>query len=106
MKFKKPVKNTTDNLVKLSSHDKIIFSYFQGDFTLLCTGFQIKINQPLVVHVIVLPTDLLPFLRIPEFLRANPLKFDLLHHKMAFFALQGLLPDYESILCERVYNVL
>ena len=45
-------------------------------------------------------------LRIPEFLRAKPLKFDLLHHKMFFFALQGYLPDYESMLCVRVYNVL
>ena len=106
MKFKKCVKNTIDNLVKLSSLDRIIFSYFQADFSLLCTGFQIKVNQPLVVQVIVLPIVLLPFLRIPEFLRAKPLKFDLLQHKMVFFALQGLLPDYESILCERVYNVL
>ena len=89
MKFKKAVKNTTDNLVKLSSIDKIIFSYFQADFTLLCTGFQIKVNQPLVVQVIVHPTVLLPFLRIPEFVRAKPLKFDLLHHKMVFFALHG-----------------
>ena len=89
MKFKKAVKNTTDNLVKLSSLDKIIFIYFQADFTLLCTGVQITVNQPLVVQVIVLPTVLLPFLHIPEFLRAKPLKFDLLHHKMVFFALLG-----------------
>ena len=68
MKFKKAVKNTTDNLVKLSSLDKIIVSFFEADFTLLCTGFQIKINQPLVVQVIVpLPTVLLPFLRILNF---------------------------------------
>ena len=89
MKFKKSVKNITNNLVKLSSLDKIIFSYFQADFTLLCIRFQIKVNQPLLVQVIVLPTVLLPFLRIPEFLRAKPLKFELLHHKMVFFALQG-----------------
>ena len=89
MKFKKAVKNTSDNLVKLSSLDKIILAYFQADFTLLCTGFQIKVNHPIVVQVIVLPTVLLPFLRIPEFLRAKPMKFDLLHHKIVFFALQG-----------------
>ena len=91
MKFIKAVKNTTDNLVKLSSLDKIIFSYFQAVFTLHCTGFQIKINQPLVVQVIVLPTVLLPFLRIPEFLRAKPLKFDLFYHKMVFFSSSGLI---------------
>ena len=91
MTFKKAVKNTTDNLVKLSSLDKLICSYFQADFTLLCTGFQIKVNQPLVVQVIVPPTVLLPFLRIPEFLRAKPLKFDPLHHKMVFFCSSGLI---------------
>ena len=91
MKFKKAVKNTTDNLVKLSSLDKIIFFYFQADFPLLCTGYQIKINLPLVVQIIVLPTVLLPFLCIPEFLRAKPLKFDLLHHKMVFFCSSGLI---------------
>ena len=93
MKFKKAVKNTTDNLVKLSSLslDKIIFFYFQADFTRLCTGFQIKVNQPLVVQVIDIPTVLLPFVRIPEFLRAKPLKFDLLHHKMVFFCSSGLI---------------
>ena len=103
MKFKKAVKNTTDNLVKLSSLDKIIFSYFQADFTLLCTGFQIKVNQPLVVQVIDLPTVLLPFLRIPEFLRAKPLKFDLLHHKMVFFLLFRVNYLIMSLYCVREY---
>ena len=52
---KKSFKNKIDNLVKLSSLDKVNFSYFHADFTLLCTGFQIKVNKPLVVQVIVLP---------------------------------------------------
>ena len=103
MKFKKAVNNTADNLVKLSSLDNIIFSYFQADFTLLCTGFQIKVNQPLDVQVIVLSSVLLPFLGIPEFLRAKPLKFDLLHHKMVFFWLFRVNYLIMSLYCVREY---
>ena len=51
------------------------------------THVGMKFHVPLVLPY----GKFLQVLRIPEFLRAKPLKFDLLHHKMVFFCSSGII---------------